>query len=300
VKDKNVAVLYGGMSSEREVSLRSGQAGFDALKSLGYDVTLVDMREDIADRLASIRPDVCFIALHGTYGEDGRVQGMLDIMGIPYTGASFQGNMLAFDKLLSKEQFIKHKVPTPDYVELSEASGHMPFGKCVIKPARQGSSVGIHIVSDAKEYQARLEDAFSYDSKVVVEECIEGKELTVGILEGKTLPVIWIKPKSGVYDYESKYTKGMTEYLFETEISHEETQKIYEVAIKAFEAVECESYGRVDIMYDGKTPYVLEVNTLPGMTETSLLPKAAERAGISFDTMVERMLEGAFIKNKRL
>jgi D-alanine-D-alanine ligase len=296
VRSKKVAVLYGGMSEEREVSLKSGKAGYDALVRMGYDVVLIDMGRDVARKIEENKPDVCFIALHGTYGEDGRIQGMLDIMGIPYTGASFQGNMLAFDKLISKEQFVKYDVPTPDFITLSKAEKKMPFKKCVIKPARQGSSVGIHIVDDEKEYIERLEDAFRYDDKVVVEECIEGQELTVGILEGEALPIIWIRPKKGVYDYESKYTKGMTDYVFETGLSESEYKNIQEIALRAFDAVECESYGRVDVMYDGKNPYVLEVNTLPGMTETSLLPKAAGEAGISFDEMVEKMLKDAFSK----
>lgn len=285
------------MSSEREVSLRSGKAAYDALRRLGYDTVLIDMQRDVAARVAESGADVCFIALHGTYGEDGRIQGMLDIMGVPYTGSSAQANIMAFDKVLSKEQFIKHSIPTPDYVELDMFRAEMPFAKCVIKPARQGSSVGIYIVDNPNEYKKHLEDAFEFDSKVLVEQCIDGMELTVGILDGKALPIIWIRPKSGVYDYESKYTKGMTEYVFETALSNAEYDKVQQVALRAFELLECSGYGRVDIMYDGRTPYVLEVNTLPGMTETSLLPKAASKAGMSFDKMVDSMLKGAFEKN---
>lgn len=298
MKSKKVAVLYGGMSAEREVSLRSGQAAYDSLVRLGYETVLIDMGRDVASKIAEADVDVCFIALHGTYGEDGRIQGLLDIMGLPYTGSSFQSNMTAFDKLLSKEQFIKAKVKTPDYIELDDISKNMPFAKCVVKPARQGSSVGIHIVDSADEYVSRLEDAFKYDTKVLVEECISGMELTVSILDGEVLPAIWIRPKKGVYDYESKYTKGMTEYIFETGLSKTETEVVNNMAMRAFDALECSGYGRVDIMYDGKHPYVLEVNTLPGMTETSLLPKAANKAGYSFDEMVEKMLLGAFIEKR--
>jgi D-alanine-D-alanine ligase len=294
VKDKKVAVLYGGMSAEREVSLRSGKAAYDSLVRLGYETVLIDMGRDVASQVAQSGADVCFIALHGTYGEDGRIQGLLDIMGLPYTGSSYQSNLIAFDKALSKEQFIKSKVKTADYIELRDANRNMPFEKCVIKPARQGSSVGIHIVDNEAEYAEKLEDAFKYDSKVIVEQCISGMELTVSILDGEVLPAIWIRPKKGVYDYESKYTKGMTEYIFETGLSKTETEAVNNMAMRAFDALECSGYGRADIIYDGKHPYVLEVNTLPGMTETSLLPKAANKAGYSFDDMVEKMLLGAF------
>jgi D-alanine-D-alanine ligase len=294
VKNKRVAVLYGGMSSEREVSLRSGKAAYDALVRLGYDTVLIDMGKDVAQKVAEAKPDVCFIALHGTYGEDGRVQGLLDIMGIPYTGSDYQSTLIAFDKLLSKEQFVAQDIPTPGHVALNEYKDGMPFAKSVIKPARQGSSVGIHIVDNEADYSEKLKDAFKFDTKVVVEECITGKELTISVIDGKAYPIIWICPKSGVYDYESKYTAGRTEYVFETELSDEEYSHIQDVALKAFNALGCDGYGRVDIIYDGKTPYVLEVNTLPGMTETSLLPKSAKQAGMSFDEMVDVMLKGAF------
>jgi len=294
VKDKKVAVLYGGMSAEREVSLRSGKAAYDSLIRLGYETVLIDMGRDVAAQVAQSGADVCFIALHGTYGEDGRIQGLLDIMGLPYTGSSYQSNLIAFDKALSKEQFIKSKVKTADYIELRDVNKDMPFEKCVIKPSRQGSSVGIHIVDDEAEYAEKLEDAFRYDSKILVEQCISGMELTVSILDDEVLPAIWIRPKKGVYDYESKYTKGMTEYIFETGLSKTETEAVNNMAMRAFDALECSGYARADIIYDGKHPYVLEVNTLPGMTETSLLPKAANKAGYSFDDMVEKMLLGAF------
>ena len=293
MKNKKVAVLYGGMSEEREVSLRSGQAVYDALVRLGYETVLIDMDRDVALKIKESGAGVCFIALHGTYGEDGRIQGLLDIMGIPYTGSSYQANLIAFDKVISKEVFVKAGVETPEYVVLDEPNEMMPYEGCVIKPARQGSSVGIHIVSDYHEYHSKVEDAFKYDSKVLVEEQIKGKELTLGILGDEVLPAIWIKPKKGVYDYESKYTKGMTEYIFETGLNEEQTEIMNSMAKKAYDALECSGYGRVDIMFDGHIPYVLEVNTLPGMTETSLFPKASNEAGYSFDEMVEKMLLGA-------
>ncbi|MGE4317614.1 MAG: D-alanine--D-alanine ligase [Deferribacterales bacterium] len=285
-----VAVLYGGMSAEREVSLRSGQAAYDALVRLGYETALIDMDKDVAFRIKESGAEVCFIALHGTYGEDGRIQGMLDIMDMAYTGSNFESNMIAFDKLLSKEQFVKCGVPTPAYSLLTDK---MPFKKCVVKPCRQGSSVGIHIVDNENDYKEALKDAEKYDSKIMLEECVDGKEFTVSILGSEVLPIIWIRPKKGVYDYESKYTKGMTEYVFETEVTDEQYKYVQDTAKRAFDALGCSGYGRVDIIFDGKEAYVLEVNTLPGMTETSLLPKAAGKAGMTFDMMVERMLHGA-------
>ncbi len=278
------------MSAEREVSLRSGKAAYDALIRLGYDTALIDMDKDVAFKIRESGAEVCFIALHGTYGEDGRIQGMLDIMDMPYTGSDFEANVIAFDKLLSKEQFIKSDVPTPAYAMAAEK---MPFKKCVVKPCRQGSSVGITIVDNEKEYAEAVKEALKFDSKVMIEECVEGKEFTVSILGADVLPIIWIRPKKGVYDYESKYTKGMTEYVFDTEITDGQYKYVQETAKRAFDALGCSGYGRVDIMFDGKEAYVLEVNTLPGMTETSLLPKAAGKAGMTFDMMVERMLHGA-------
>lgn len=294
MKENKVAVLYGGMSAEREVSLRSGKAAYDALVRLGYDTALIDMDKDVAFKIREAGATVCFIALHGTYGEDGRIQGMLDIMGLPYTGSDFEANMIAFDKLMTKEQFVKNGVPTPAYCVPTDKK--MPFKKCVVKPCRQGSSVGIHIVDNEADYAAALEDAAKFDSKLMVEECIEGKELTVSILDGEALPIIWIRPKKGVYDYESKYTKGMTEYVFETELTDGQYKYVQKVALDAFNAAGCSGYGRVDVIFDGKEGYVLEVNTLPGMTETSLLPKAAGKAGMTFEQMVEKMLAGALKK----
>ncbi len=193
------------MSSEREVSLRSGQAAYDSLVRLGYETELIDMGRDVAEKLTEAKADVCFIALHGTYGEDGRIQGLLDIMGIPYTGSSYQSNLIAFDKLLSKEQFVKYSVPTPEYITLDMFKIGKPFDKSVVKPARQGSSVGIHIVDTEEGYREKLEDAFKYDTKVLVEECIEGMELTISILDGQALPIIWIRPKK-VYTTMSRNT----------------------------------------------------------------------------------------------
>jgi D-alanine-D-alanine ligase len=293
MKNKKVAVLYGGLSAEREVSLRSGAAAAKALQEAGFtDVTLIDAGHDLPARLLELKPDVCFNSLHGTFGEDGRIQGMLELMDIPCTGSDSQSSTIAFDKLLSKVIFALNNVPTPEYVQLTRETG-APFLPCVIKPCRQGSTIGITVAKTEEEFEKGKKEAFEYDERVIAERFINGKELTIGILSSKVLPIIWIRPKSGFYDYQSKYTKGATEYVFETEMTEDEDRLIKSTALQAFESLGCASYGRVDIMYDGKTPWVLEINTLPGLTETSLLPQAAAKTGISFPELVTAMIGDA-------
>lgn len=293
MKNKKVAVLYGGLSAEREVSLRSGAAAAKALQEAGFtDVTLIDAGHDLPARLLELKPDVCFNSLHGSFGEDGRIQGMLELMDIPCTGSDSQSSTIAFDKLLSKVIFALNNVPTPEYVQLTRETG-APFLPCVIKPCRQGSTIGITVAKTEEEFEKGKKEAFEYDERVIAERFINGKELTIGILSSKVLPIIWIRPKSGFYDYQSKYTKGATEYVFETEMTEDEDRLIKSTALQAFESLGCASYGRVDIMYDGKTPWVLEINTLPGLTETSLLPQAAAKTGISFPELVTAMIGDA-------
>ncbi|QAR34087.1 D-alanine--D-alanine ligase [Geovibrio thiophilus] len=293
MKSKKVAVLYGGLSAEREVSLRSGTAAAKALTEAGFtDVTLIDAGHDLPARLLELKPDVCFNSLHGTFGEDGRIQGMLELMDIPCTGSGSQSSTIAFDKLLSKVIFALNNVPTPEYVQLTRES-RAPFLPCVIKPCRQGSTIGITVAKTEEEFVKGKKEAFEYDERVIAERFINGKELTIGILSSKVLPIIWIRPKSGFYDYQSKYTKGATAYVFETELTEDEDKLIKSTALQAFESLGCASYGRVDIMYDGKTPWVLEINTLPGLTETSLLPQAAAKTGISFPELVTAMISDA-------
>lgn len=293
MKNKKIAVLYGGLSAEREVSLKSGNAAANALKEAGFsNVTLVDVDRKLPSILNELRPDVCFNTLHGTFGEDGRVQGLLELMDIPCTGSDSHSSTVAFDKLLSKMIFELKGVPTAEYVRLDRTS-KAPFLPCVIKPCRQGSTIGITIAHTNEEFEKGVVEAFKYDEIVIAEKFVSGKELTVSVLSGNALPIIWIKPKSGFYDYSSKYTKGATEYLFETGFSEEETELIQSAALKAFNSLGCSSYGRTDIIFDGKTPWVLEVNTLPGLTETSLLPQAAAKAGISFPELVTLMIKDA-------
>lgn len=296
MKNKKITILYGGQSGERDVCLSTGNAVYEVLKNAGYkNINLLDVDNTVAQKLISNRPDVCFIALHGTYGEDGRIQGLLDILEIPYTGSGVSASSASFDKVITKQIIQTNGIPSAEYYlpMLGEKKEIMP---CVVKPAREGSTIGITIVKEQAELSDAIKFAASHDKKVIVEKFIEGKEITVSILDGQVLPAIWIKPKKGFYDYESKYTIGMTEYIFETGLTSKQMDYVNELALKTYKAMECIAAARVDFIFDGVEAWVLEVNTLPGMTSTSLLPKAADAAGISFLELVEKLLKGAFGK----
>ncbi|KAA0257862.1 D-alanine--D-alanine ligase [Deferribacter autotrophicus] len=286
---KRIAVLYGGLSSEREVSLKTGKAVYDALVTLGYETHLIDVDREVDKKIREFKPDYCFIALHGKYGEDGTIQGMLEVMGIPYSGADHISSAIAYDKHYTKIMAEKLGVLTPEYY-LAKNEYDARFFPCVVKPAREGSTIGVSIVNEKNEFEKGYRLAKKYDSKVLVERFIKGKELTVGIVNEEVFPVIWIKPVKGFYDYESKYTKGLTEYLFETGLSKEEEAKVKEIALSFSRNIGCSKLCRVDFIFDGKDFYMLEVNTIPGMTETSLLPKAAAKAGYSFNELIDLII----------
>lgn len=286
-----IAVLYGGLSSEREVSLKTGTGIYNALIKKGYKNTiLIDVGWNITEKLLEENPDFCYIALHGKYGEDGTIQGLLEMLRIPYNGSGVATSAVAFDKVFSKAIFELHGIPTPEYVVL-KGEDESEFYPCVVKPAREGSTIGVSIVKDKKDFKEAVNLALKYDTKILVERFIEGRELTISIIDDIVLPIIWIRPKKGFYDYESKYTKGMTEYVFETGLTVEEENEVKTVAKKAYDTLECQSAARVDLIYDGNKCYVLEVNTLPGMTETSLLPNAARKYGISYEDVVEMIVQ---------
>ena len=293
----NITVMLGGPSAEREVSLRSGAGVAAALRSLGHVVMELDPKNGTFELPA--RTDVVFLALHGTYGEDGVVQKQLENLGVPFTGCDSETSRIAFDKVCTKMRCIERDVPTPKYIVVDSSDARWPAGwtpPLIVKPIRQGSSVGLQFVDSVNEWPNALRAAFEYDSEVLVEEKIAGRETTVAILAGRALPVVEVRPKSGGYDYRNKYTAGCTEYLCPAPFDDMTTARIQEAAIGAFGAVGGRDYARVDVMVrPNGDPLVLEVNTLPGMTETSLMPKAAGAAGISYPELCERMIDLALL-----
>jgi D-alanine-D-alanine ligase len=296
----NITVMLGGPSAEREVSLRSGAAVAKALRSLGHAVTELDPRTP--DWNLSAGTEVVFLALHGTYGEDGVVQKQLDSLGVPYTGCDAEASRIAFDKVLTKQSCIQAGVPTAKFVSVHAVTEPFPANlslPVVVKPSRQGSSVGLEFVEHVEDWPAALAAALKFDFEVLVEEKIIGRETTVGILDGKALPVVEVRPKAGSYDYKNKYTAGNTEYFCPADFDAATTKRIQAAALGAFRAVGGRDYARVDVMVraDG-SPVVLEVNTLPGMTETSLLPKAAAAGGINFTELCQRMVDLALERRR--
>jgi len=289
----------GGLSPEREVSLTTGNSVFQAIKRNGLDAIAIDVDHKIAVNLERSGIDVAFIALHGTYGEDGTIQGILEYAQIPYTGSGVLGSSIAYDKVKSKEIFKINGIPSADYQvfqrkQKNETSRTLDL-PVVVKPSNQGSSIGIHIVKKESEWLPALEDAFTYSEEVVVEKFIGGRLVAVGMMGEKPLPLVHIKPKSEFYDYEAKYTPGKTDYVCPpVDLSAEEISRCEQVAIQVFRALKGRGVPRVDAIVDADgTPYVLEMNTIPGMTPTSLLPMAAKQAGIDFDALVMEILNSA-------
>jgi D-alanine-D-alanine ligase len=289
----SITVMLGGPSAEREVSLSSGRAAAAALRSLGHEVIELDPRAP-GWRLAP-GADVVFLALHGTYGEDGTVQAELEKLGVPYTGCDAAASRIGFDKALTKQRCVAAGVPTARSLVLDSAKMPWPMGwnpPLVIKPVRQGSSVGLQFVERVEEWPAALTEALRHDSQVLLEEKICGRECTVGILADEPLPLVEVRPKSGVYDYRTKYSVGAAEYLCPAPFDAATTRRVQAAGLAAFRAIGGRDYGRVDVMVrPNGNPVVLEVNTLPGLTETSLLPKAAAAAGINYAQLCQRMVD---------
>ncbi len=302
---RRVGVIMGGSSGEREVSLRSGAAIAEALEERGHDVVRIAVGDgfgpELATTLRRARIEVAFLALHGRLGEDGCVQGLLELARIPYTGSSVLASALAMDKLKAKEMFRLHNVPTPPYYTVrSDAQGdvegaHGSFGfPAVVKPCGEGSSLGVTKVTAMSELGPALEKAFEYDDTAIVERFVAGTEINVGILDGEVLGAIEIAPRSGMYDYEAKYTPGMTEYFMPARLPKARYRGVLNLAERAARALGCTGAVRVDLLVtSGENEYVLEVNTLPGMTQTSLLPKIAAGAGYEFGALCEAILDGA-------
>lgn len=291
-----IGVLMGGPSAERDVSLRSGKAITEALLSKGYKAVPMEIWLPTRDELRSAGMDVAFIALHGTFGEDGQIQAILEEMKIPYTGSQVRASRLGMDKVASRKLFKKAKLNIPGYHVIE--NGTRPRIRftppIVVKPAAQGSSVGVSIIDRIEELNAAVGEAFRFGEEVLVEQFISGKELTVGMLDDRPLPVIQVVPKRRYYDEVAKYTAGMTEYLCPAPITEEEAGLAQDAAVRAHNAIGCRSFSRVDMILSGGRIIILEVNTIPGMTQLSLLPKAAKASGIDFPELCERMLESAF------
>ncbi len=289
---EKVAVLMGGPSSERDVSLSSGESVSRGLSEAGYCVETVDVTDRNPD--FPREAEALFIALHGEFGEDGQIQEILDGIGIPYTGSGAKASAAAFDKEISKKIFKDNGISTARYETLGrDDSRKLPL-PVVVKPVSQGSSIGVSRVFDEKDWDASARAAFSFGDRIIVEEYIEGKELTVGIVGKKSLPLIEIVAPEDWYDYNAKYTKGRTRYLVPAPVGSDIADPCRDLALKAFSCMGCRGFGRVDFRMgiDGSL-YVLEINTIPGFTETSLLPKAAARAGIGFAELCDRIMQTA-------
>ncbi len=293
-KDKNILVVYGGPSSEAEVSARTATAVLNSLNKLGYKAEKQEFSKDLASKLNELKPDIVFNAMHGAYGEDGALQGLLECLKIPYTHSGVRASAIAMDKVMTKDILLNYGVTFAHGEVISKKD--ILAGKykkpCVIKPIDDGSSVGVIIL---KENDQLKEEQLMKAEKFLVEEFVDGREITVAVLNGKALGSVEIRPNSGVYDYKSKYTKGATEYLVPAQVPYDVLNQAHEFAEIAHNILNCRGVSRSDMIYSEKNKklYFLEINTHPGMTETSLVPKVAAQLGMSFEDLVEKILETA-------
>jgi len=300
-----VAVLKGGRSLERGVSLRSGARVEDALQGLGHEVVAIDAGGDLVKRLREARPEIAFVAMHGLGGEDGTVQELLEILAIPFTGPPVAACARCMDKVLAKHELRGAGVPTPDWFAFNEtAFRELGAGDAlngleerlgfpvVVKPSRGGSALGVKFAASWFEVPEALVSAFSYDNRVLLERFVEGRELAVSVLGGEALPVVEAIPSGGDrYDFEARYEIGRTEFACPAELDAEQEAAVTAAALGAYEALGCTGFSRVDLILGDDGPQVLEVNAIPGLTDTSLFPQAAEAAGMSFERLVERIVE---------
>jgi D-alanine-D-alanine ligase len=294
-----IGVLMGGQSSERDVSLRTGHAVHQALLRRGYDAVVIDVDESIDIQLREQKIEIAFVALHGPGGEDGTIQGLLETRGLPYTGSGVRASAIAIHKDVTKTMLIAAGIPVPRgaVIRKDARSQKLPRGLAwpvVVKPASEGSTVGITIVRRSSEWADAVRRAHEHDGDAVVEAYIPGREITVAVLSGQVLPVIEIVAPGGFYDYAAKYQKGHTHYLCPAPVPAAVTTRLKALALDTFRAIGCEGAARVDFRVTPRgKPFVLEINTTPGMTETSLLPMAAAQAGLDYDALTERILESA-------
>jgi len=313
MKNRRVGVLMGGPSSEREISIKSGKAVCKALEARHIDYVPVELmagpntngyKESVSDLICRMEIDVAFVALHGEFGEDGTVQELLEKMNIPHTGSLSASSRIAMDKILAKEVFrlnfipiARHEILTKDSFDKGidmEAYFKNLGPSLVVKPSNGGSSIGLNIAGNEQDLRDAICDAFKYDDKLIIEEYISGREITVGVIEDKALPIVEIVPKRKFFDFAAKYEKGFTEYIVPAEIERSIYKKCQDIGLRAHKALSARSFSRVDIILNEKTgPVILEVNTIPGLTETSLLPKAAKAVGICFEDLCIKILESA-------
>jgi len=300
--NQKIVILKGGYSAEREVSLVSATEIGKTLASIGYEVEILDPAtfkswEALTLQIKEIQPRIVFIGLHGGEGEDGRLQALLTLAQIPFTGTGYIASAIAMDKFLSKLIAKELNVPIPAYrliyhqdvLHLDDIVNDLGL-PLVVKPNDSGSSVGVSIVKTKEDLLDAINQAFQYGTRVLVEEFIEGRELTVTILDGKPLPVVEIRPKAGWYDYVNKYTKGQTEYLVPAPLTNAEAKRVQQYALSIYQLMNCQSYSRIDFRFTGKEFYFLEVNTLPGMTSLSLTPMAAKASGVDFGSLLETII----------
>jgi D-alanine-D-alanine ligase len=304
LKTKTIGVLMGGLSGERPVSLRSGRNCLNALLKSGYRAVEIDALQDVSRRINEAGVEVAFLALHGRYGEDGTIQGLLEIMGIPYTGSGVLASALGMNKVAAKKVVVSSGLPTPDYVEVAAGEDAEAAAAAIVerlglpvmlKPVQEGSSLGVSKCKTPEQVESCLEDGLSEFGRMLAEQFVSGTEITVGVIDRggrlEALPILQLVPKNEFYDYEAKYTEGMTEFILPARLEPAVYQRAGEAALAVFEAIGCRGYSRVDMMVDAEgTPWFVEVNTLPGMTELSDLPAQALAAGISYEELVETIL----------
>jgi len=307
---KKIAVLLGGKSAEREISLKTGTAVANALIRLGYNVKSIDTGNSFIEKLKEFHPDLVFIALHGPFGEDGTMQGLLEILGYPYTGCGVLTSSLTMNKIYTKRLLNDAGIPTPKFIAVREneylsnslqiqsmllSEFNFPI---VIKAPSQGSTIGIYFAKQEKDLHDMILDAFLFEKEILIEQFVEGREVTVAIMgneEIEVLPIIEIVSHTGVYDFQAKYTKGLSDHIIPARLKENVSKKVIDLAEKTYTYLGCRGFARVDfIVEDDAKPYVLEINTIPGMTETSLFPDAAHSAGISFEELINRFVKYGF------
>lgn len=297
-----VGVLLGGSSAERAVSLKSGNAIINGLKALGVDAVAIDTQDNAVEKIQKAGIDRAFIALHGPGGEDGRMQALLEFLGVPYTGSGVQASAIAMDKWRTKQIWRGENLPTPEYVVLTPETDlgqvlHALGGKVMVKPSHEGSSIGMSKVQNLAEFEVAVKKARVLDSSVLVERLIVGAEYTVAILVDEVLPPIRLEAANTFYDYDAKYISNDTRYICPCGLSPEKESELKSLALAGFRAVGCKGWGRVDVMADENGQFfMLEVNTVPGMTDHSLVPMAAKQAGLNFDALVGTILQDSLNK----